>query len=151
MKIDYKKLIINILIPLGLGTIVGLLTSGMGGYKDIIKPSFAPSGIIFPIVWSILYILMGVSFYLVTEDSSDDRLKKIYYLQLGVNLVWSFIFFTFKWYLFAFIWILLLVALVLCMIMKFKKVNPLSAYLQIPYLLWIMFASILNYAIYTLN
>ena len=151
MKIDYRKLIISILVPLGLGAIVGLLTGSNGGYNDFIKPSFAPSGIVFPIVWSILYILMGVSFYLVTEKSSDDRLKKIYYLQLGVNLLWSFIFFIFKWYLLAFIWILLLVALVLCMIMKFKKVSPLAGYLQIPYLLWIVFASILNYAIYTLN
>ena len=123
MKINYKKLIISILIPLALGAIVGLITGSKGSYNNFIKPSFAPSGILFPIIWSILYILMGVSFYIISEKSNDDNLKKIYYLQLGVNLVWSFIFFTFKWYLFAFLWILLLIGLVLCMIMKFKKTS----------------------------
>lgn len=142
MKIDYKKLIISILIPLVLGTIVGLITNS--GYKDMIQPSFAPSGIVFPIVWAILYILMGISNYL-------EPYNMYYYPQLIVNLLWSFIFFTFKLYFIAFIWIIVLIILVILMIVEYFKSNKISAYLQIPYLLWLVFAAVLNYAIFTLN
>ena len=151
MKINYKKLIISILIPLGLGTLVGFLSGSSSGYKEIIQPSFAPPGWLFPVVWSILYILMGVSDYLVKEDLGTNSSLKIYKYQLGVNLLWSFFFFTFKWYLFSFLWIILLVVLVIKMIKEFLSINKTSSYLQIPYLLWIIFAGILNFSIYLLN
>lgn len=153
MKINFKKLIISILIPLLLGGIVGTLTSGSDAYKEMIQPSFAPPAILFPIVWSILYILMGISFYIISESKNIIKgdAKFSYYLQLVVNLLWSFFFFTFKWYLFSSIWIVLLIFLVINMIKKFTSINKLSGYLQIPYLLWLVFALILNISIYILN
>lgn len=153
MKLDFKRLFINILIPVGLGFIVSLITNPSGSYKDMIQPSFAPPGILFPIVWTILYILMGISSYII-EKSNDSNYKdalSIYYAQLVVNLTWSFIFFMFKSYLLAFIWIILLIVLVIKMIKSFYSISKLGSYLQIPYLLWIIFAAILNFSIYLLN
>ncbi len=151
MKIDYKKLILNILVPLGLGALVGFLSGSSDGYKDIVQPSFAPPGWLFPVVWSILYILMGVSNYLVKQEQNTNYSLNIYKYQLVVNLLWSFFFFTFKWFLFSFLWIILLIILVAKMIKEFLSINKTSGYLQIPYLLWIIFAGILNFAIYLLN
>lgn len=151
MKINIKKLAISILIPLGLGFIVGLLSGSSDGYKDIIQPSFAPPGWLFPVVWSILYILMGISDYLIKDNLNTNSSLKIYKIQLVVNLVWSFIFFKFKLFLLSFLWIILLIFLVVNMIKKYISINKTSAYLQIPYLLWIIFAAILNFSIYLLN
>ena len=151
MKINIRKIIICILIPVLLGTAVGLLTSG--SYNDMRQPSFAPPGIVFPIVWSILYTLMGISSYIVLESDSysKDEAIFIYVVQLIVNLLWSFFFFTFKWYFFSFIWILLLIFLVSVMIKKFYDISKISGYIQIPYLVWLIFAAILNFSIFTLN
>lgn len=135
-KIDIKKLLFYILIPLISGAVVGIITSGdMKSYHG-----FVP-GWIFPVVWSILYILMGISSYLVRDNEEDIN---IYKTNLVVNLAWTFIFFTFNMKILAFLWILLLIAIVIYMIYKFFKVNKLAAYLQIPYLIWLLFASILN-------
>lgn len=149
MKIDYKKLIIYILIPLILGSIIGLLTSG--NYNEIIMPKFTPPKILFPIVWSILYISMGISRYIIDSKEHNHSAITIYRIGLIVNLVWPFLFFNFKWYLFSFLWIILLITLVTIMIIKFLKLSKISGLLQIPYLLWLIFASILNFAVYTLN
>ena len=148
MKINIRKLLISIIIPIFLGSVVGFLTSGSNNYNDMIQPSFAPPGILFPIVWTILYILMGISSYIVSEKNGN---LDIYVVQLIVNLRWSFLFFTFKWYLLSFLWILLLIVLVVIMIKDFYKIPKISSYLHIPYLLWIIFASILNFSIYVLN
>lgn len=152
LKFNWKDLIISVLVPLGLGFLVSILTNS-NMYGSIIKPSFAPPGILFPIVWTILYILMGISSYLVSISNHylKDKSLIIYYIQLIINLLWSFFFFTFKLYLFSFIWIILLIIIVIIMIIMFYKINKLSAYLQIPYLIWIIFASILNFSIYLLN
>lgn len=152
MKINFRKLIVSILIPLLLGLLVSILTSS-SMYNEIIKPSFAPSGVVFPIVWTILYILMGISSYIIMESNNinKDRSLLIYYIQLIVNLLWSFFFFTFKLFLFSTIWISLLIILVILMIYNFYKISKLSAYLQIPYLIWLIIALILNYNIYLLN
>lgn len=149
LKINYKKLFKFILIPLILGGTIGIITSG--NYKKIIMPSFAPPKILFPIVWSILYILMGISRYLIDDLPNNNQALKIYNLQLTVNLLWSFFFFSFKWFFFSFLWIILLIILVIIMIIKFYKLSKFSSLIQIPYLLWIIFACILNYTIYTLN
>ena len=151
MKINIKKLAISILIPLGLGFLVGLLSGSGDGYNEIIQPSFAPPGWLFPVVWSILYILMGVSDYLVKDNLNTNSSLSIYKIQLVVNLLWSFIFFKFKLFLLSFLWIILLIFLVVNMIKKYISINKTSAYLQIPYLLWIIFAAILNFSIYLLN
>lgn len=153
MKINIRKLIISILIPVLLGGIVGLLTSPGDNYKDLIQPSFAPPGFIFPIVWTILYTLMGISSYIIKESDSyyKDEAMVIYYVQLIVNLLWSFIFFGFGWYFISFIWILFLIFLVIIMIKKFYSISKVSGFIQIPYLLWLIFASILNLSIFILN
>ena len=139
MKIDYKKLLISILVPLSLGALVGFLTTPNSNIDSII-PSW-----IFPIVWTILYILMGISSYLIYEETKE--IPQIYTIQLTFNLLWSFIFFKFKLLTLAFFWILLLILLVIIMIKDFLSKNKLSGYLQIPYLIWLIIAAILNFII----
>lgn len=142
----------SILIPVIIGGIVGLIISGSIDYNSLQKPIFAPPSIVFPIAWTILYILMGISYGILKDKSlTDTKTDTIYYLQLFVNALWSIIFFTLKWRLFAFIWIILLDILVIIMIINFYKKSKLVGLLQIPYLLWILFASYLNLSIYLLN
>ncbi len=152
MKIDYKKLLISIFIPLALGGIVGFLTSGSNTYQNINQPSFAPPAILFPIVWTILYTLMGISYYLIaTSNKENEKAKRTYIIQLAINLIWPILFFTFEAYFLSFIWILLLIYFIIQMILEFYPINKAAAYLQIPYLLWTSFAGILNLWIYFLN
>ena len=121
-------------------------------YNSLQKPFLAPPNILFPIVWTILYVLMGISYGIL--DSSyllDSNLKFIYYLQLVVNALWSIFFFVFKWRLFSFIWIIFLIILIVLMINEFYQKNKTAAFLQIPYLLWSLFALYLNWGFYVLN
>lgn len=152
MKKEIKNIIIAILIPILLGGIFSLFTQSSLVYKEITKPILSPPGYLFPIVWTILYILMGISSYLIykKEGLESDALK-IYLVQLFVNLFWTVIFFNFRFYLLAFIWLIVLVILVAYMIKKFYGIDKKAAYLQIPYLLWIIFASYLNFFIFILN
>ena len=130
-----KKLIKNILIPVIMGGIVGLIISPFMNYNNLNKPPLSPPGIVFPIVWTILYIIMGYSFYKQNEQN-----KTIYYTQLIVNGLWSIIFFIFEWYLISTIWIILLIILVTIMIYKFYKENKIAGLINIPYLIWLFFA-----------
>ena len=142
----------TILIPVLIGGVVGLIISSAIDYNSLQKPFLAPPSIVFPIVWTILYILMGISYgILKSKGLTDKKIDLIYYIQLAVNAAWSIIFFLLKWRLFAFIWILLLDVLVILMIIKFYKKDKTAGLLQIPYLLWTLFASYLNLAIYILN
>lgn len=141
-----KKLIKNILISVIMGSVIGLIISPFMNYQDLNKPPLSPPGIIFPIIWTILYIIMGYSFYKQNEQN-----KTIYYTQLIVNGLWSIIFFVFKWYLLATIWIILLIILVIIMIKNFYKENKLSGLINIPYLLWLLFALYLSFGVYLLN
>lgn len=142
----------SILIPVLVGALIGFITSGFIDYTSLEKPFLSPPSIVFPIVWTILYILMGVSYGILKSNSLvDSETSFIYYLQLFVNALWSIFFFVFKWRLFAFLWILLLIILVIAMIIRFYGKNKLSGLLQIPYLLWILFATYLNFFIYLLN
>ena len=136
--ITYAK---SIVVPLLISGLVGVITSKYIDYTSLSQPSWAPPSFLFPIVWTILYILMGISSYLVRDNEEDIN---IYKTNLVVNLAWTFIFFTFNMKILAFLWILLLIVIVIYMIYKFFKVNKLAAYLQIPYLIWLLFASILN-------
>lgn len=135
-KNDNKKLILYIAIPLLLGGIVGFITS-----KESMNYNGIVDGWVFPIVWSILYILMGISSYIVRNNK---ELMSIYKVNLVINLLWPIIFFTLNFKVFGFFWILLLILVVGYMIYKFYNKNKISAYLLIPYLLWLIFASILN-------
>ena len=141
-----QKLIKNILIPVIMGGIIGLIINPFMNYQNLNKPPLSPPGIIFPIIWTILYIIMGYSFY-----KQDEQNKTIYYIQLIVNGLWSIFFFVFKWYLLSFIWIILLILLVIIMIKEFYKVNKLSGLINIPYLIWLIFAAYLSFGVYLLN
>ena len=142
----------SILIPVIIGGIVGILISNYIDYDSLIKPFLAPPSIVFPIMWTILYILMGISYgILKSKNLLNSEIKWIYYLQLFVNAMWSIIFFIWKWRFLAFLWIILLDVLVIILIIKFYQKNKISGLLQIPYLLWTLFASYLNLSIYLLN
>ena len=136
MKINYKRLIIFVLVPVLLGALVGLLTS-VNSDIDSIIPAW-----IFPVVWTILYVLMGISSYLIYEK--EDEVPIIYTIQLIFNLLWSFVFFKFKWFTFAFIWIIVLFFLVIRMIKEFRSIDKRAGNLQIPYAIWLIVAAILN-------
>lgn len=142
----------SILIPVIVGGIVALIISGSIDYNSLQKPTLAPPSILFPIMWTILYILMGISYGMLKMDFTvDSKTNFIYYIQLFVNAMWPIAFFVLKWRLFAFIWIILLAILVLIMIINFYRRNKVAGLLQIPYLLWTLFASYLNFSIYLLN
>ena len=154
MKINIKTLIICIMLPLIIGGIVGFITkNSMDMYTNAIKPALSPPGIVFPIVWTILYILMGISSYLIYINNSKykDEALRIYIIQLIVNFIWPIVFFTFDLKFIALIIIVILVYLVYKMIKEFYKINKTAAYLQIPYILWLLFATYLNFSIYLLN
>ena len=142
----------SILLPVLIGALVGLITSGSMDYNMLQKPPIAPPGAVFPIVWTILYVLMGISYgILKTNNQTDEETDWIYYIQLAINALWSIIFFTFKWRLFAFVWIILLAVAVIAMIRKFYNKNKIAGLLQIPYILWVVFAAYLNFGFYILN
>lgn len=147
-------LIIAIAIPLAVGGLAGVLTmNSMGFYETINKPPLAPPGFLFPIVWAILYTLMGISSYLIwKEHTAESRMALyIYAVQLVLNFIWPLIFFNGRMYLFAFVWLLVLLATVIYMTVKFYEINKLAGLLQIPYILWLIFASYLNFATFLLN
>lgn len=143
------KLFIDILIPVAIGGIVGFIINPYIDYNSLVKPPLSPPSIVFPIVWTILYVLMGISYYLLKNPGKKEKI--IYFVQLGVNALWSLFFFIGKFYLFSFIWIILLDVLVIFMIGIFYQNSKISGYLQIPYLIWILFATYLNLGIYVLN
>lgn len=148
----FKIYLKSILIPVIVGGVIGFLISSFMDYSSLQKPFLSPPSIVFPIVWSILYVLMGISYGILKQNSQTDiKTDIIYYLQLFANALWSIFFFIFKWRLFSFIWIILLAILVLWMIINFYSKNKIAGILQIPYLLWILFASYLNLFIYLLN
>ena len=154
MRKEIKSYIVAILLPLAVGGVSALLTMGsMDIYETINTPSFAPPGIVFPIVWTILYILMGISSGIIYNSKSKDKDNAlfIYIIQLMVNFVWSIIFFNLRAFLLAFLLIIVLWVLIVLMISRFYKIDKTAAYLQIPYLLWVTFAGILSFAIYLLN
>ncbi len=152
-----KPYVISIAIALGVGGLSALLTKGnMDIYNTINRPALAPPMIVFPIVWGILFVLMGISsaiVYTKRDENPDEVLDalKVYAFQLIVNFFWSIIFFNMQAYLFAFIWLLLLWVLIIIMIIRFKKVSKTAAYLQLPYLLWVTFAGYLTFMIWILN
>ncbi len=155
IKIRLKKLIKNIGIPLAVGGISGFLTRN--GVKEFnanaVKPFFMPPGRLFPVAWTILYLLMGYAAYIVdtTPVFEKKRAFIFYYTQLAFNFIWSFIFFGSGNYLFAFIWICALWILIAATILEFCKVNRKASYFLIPYLAWVTFAAVLNFSIYLLN
>lgn len=153
-KIQWKTFIICLAIPLAVGGLSAFLTrNSMNLYETIIQPPLAPPGWLFPVVWTILYILMGISSYLIATSHSEYKVEALtlYGIQLLLNFIWSPIFFISRNYLLAFIVLVILWYVVLRMIQAFMDIHPLAGKLQIPYLIWLTFAGYLNLAIYFLN
>lgn len=152
----FKPYIIAVLIVEAVGAISSWLTkAGVDRYiKTVVKPPLTPPSFIFPIVWGILFALMGISVARIwLKPHSDDRTKSliIFAAQLAVNIIWTLVFFNLQTFGIAFIIILLLLALILLMILSFSKLDKLAAKLQIPYFLWVLFAAYLNISIFLLN
>lgn len=152
-----KTFVIAIAIPLAVGILSALLTrNSMDIYSEVETPPLSPPSILFPIVWTILYVLMGVSSALVwlnrEKDPKSAESGLLYYaVSLAFNFTWSIIFFNFRWFLFAFVWLLVLLYLIVRTILSYRKVSPVAAYLQIPYAVWVTFAGYLNVGIWLLN
>lgn len=153
MKIQWKYFITCLAIPLAVGSVSALLTRNtMRSFESIYKSVLTPPGWVFPIVWTILYILMGIASYLVfiSEESNMTALT-VYLIQLGFNFFWSIIFFNFHFYFFAFIWLIILWFLILNTIILFYEIDKTAGFLLVPYLLWVTFAGYLNFFIYLTN
>ena len=155
-KSQIFKLLASLALPLGLGSIAGLFTADaiLGWYETLNRPSFNPPNWLFGPVWTTLYLIMGISLFLIwKQNSSKERNVAIFIflIQMMLNFCWSFIFFYFNMVGFALVEIILLWITIVMMLVLFFRVKPITAYLNIPYLLWVTFATILNAGYYFLN
>lgn len=154
---SYLKLFISIFICLAIGGVSGYLTSNEipTWYMTLNKPSFNPPNWIFAPVWTTLYILMGISFWLVWKSSTEEAVKNramvFFIIQLVLNFFWSIIFFSFHQLGFAMIEIVLMWIFILFSIISFYPISKAASYLLIPYICWVSFASVLNFAVWRLN
>ena len=153
-RINWKTLLLILAVTFGLPFLLSL--PGMGGMRDyaqLQKPPLSPPGWLFGVVWTILYLLMGIAAYLVWQTGDEDRTKalKTYYLQLAVNAIWTPIYFWLQLRLLAFIWLLLLIALVVLTLVRFYPISKTAAFLLLPYLPWLAFAAYLNFGTWLLN
>ncbi len=152
-----KTYVVSVLIALTVGGLSALITGGnMMIYDELVQPPLAPPAIVFPIVWTILYVAMGIGAARVCIEGNGMRVItaeaiKTYATQLVVNFFWSIIFFNFRAFLAAFLWLILLWVLILVMLVRFAKVDDFAAIINIPYLVWVTFAGYLNFMIYILN
>lgn len=157
MRKKIKSYVISIAAALAVGGLSALFTrANMPVYETLNRPYAAPPAILFPIVWSVLFILMGIGSAAVWETRKSNygnavEALKIYAFQLAVNFFGTIIFFNMQSFLFAFVWLVLLWILIVVMIVKFKRVSSVAAYIQIPYLLWVSFAGYLTFMIFLLN
>lgn len=155
-KTIWKPYVLWILLAEAVGALSGWLTrEGTQLFSETVaKPPLTPPSLVFPIVWGILYALMGIGAARVSlTEPSEDRSRglNLFVAQLIVNFFWSLIFFNAQAYGFAFFWLLLLWGLVLWMTLTFRKVDKIAAWLQVPYLLWLTFAAYLNFGVWRLN
>lgn len=155
-KSAWKTYAFWILFTEAVGALAGWLTrAATKGYADtIIQPPLSPPAKVFPVVWGILFALMGMSaarIYLSPASGERSRGLLLFLLQLVFNFLWSIIFFNFRAFGFAFIWLVILWGLILLMILSFRKVDLPAAWLQIPYFLWVTFAAYLNFGVWLLN
>lgn len=155
-KSNWKIYALWIALTEAVGLLAGLLTrEATQLYGEmILKPPLSPPAILFPVVWTILYALMGFGaarVYLAPASKERTRSLQLYLAQLAFNFFWSIWFFRFQAFGFAFVWLMALWALILLMILSFRKVDPLAALLQIPYLIWVTFAAYLNLGVWLLN
>ena len=145
---EIKKKIIYIIIPIIIGNLIGIITKNHVFY---IKASIAPPDIVFAIVWTILCGILGYTYYLLNNEYNTSLIKKIFILQLIINYIWPIIFFKFGLFFISFLWITLLDIVVLIMLLNLYKINSKVFYLNLPYFIWLLFATILNYMTYIIN
>ena len=156
-KNNIKLFAISIAIPVIVGLLSAFITmDNMGIYKEVQTPPLSPPSILFPIVWTILYVLMGISCAIVCKNREKDRKNAdtgiaAYAASLAFNFVWSILFFNMRLFLFSFIWLCVLLLLIILTIIYYRRISPLAAYLQIPYAVWVAFAGYLNIGIWFLN
>ena len=153
---NWKTLLPALLLPLAAGGLGALLAGGFGeSYGAMYKPVLSPPGWVFPIVWTALYLLMGYASFLVwTAEASGARRRRaltVYAVQLGMNLLWPLFFFRLGWYVFAFVWLLLLIAAVVLCRVLFRYISERAGKLLLPYLAWLAFAAYLNLGVAMLN
>lgn len=152
-----KPYVISVAIALAVGLFSALLTrDSMDIYSRLITPPLAPPSWLFPVVWTVLYVLMGVSAAIIWEQREEDPAAasaglSAYALSLSFNFLWSILFFNCRWLLVSFIWLLGLLALIWLTIYYYRRISKPAAWLQIPYALWVTFAGYLNFAIWFLN
>lgn len=155
MKTNLKSLIFAILIPLAVGGLSALISAGGMMRADLPMVPLMPPGWVFPVVWTVLYILMGISSYLVyTSGASPAEKTKalgVYALQLFVNFCWPILFFNLRLFGFSFVWLILLFVLVLITAVRFGRINRVAGLLFVPYILWLILAGYLNLAIAVAN
>ncbi|MBR5534733.1 MAG: tryptophan-rich sensory protein [Ruminiclostridium sp.] len=156
MRVNWKTLAIALAIPLAVGGVSALVTRGaMEDFSRLNQPPLSPPGWLFPIVWTVLFLLMGLASYLVVTGNAPDgvtrRALTVYGIQLGVNFLWSILFFNLQWYLFSFFWLVLLWGLILVTMILFFPIRKPAGWLMVPYILWVTFAGYLNFGIYFLN
>ena len=151
MKRKIKTLIICIIITFFIGNLFAIFID-TSYYNELNKIINVP-GYIFPIAWSILYLIMGITLFIILNSNNEIKYQaiKIYFIQLLINSLWTLLFFKFKLYIFSYIWIILLIILVIIMIINFYKIKKVAGILNTFYLLWLIFASILNLGIVILN
>lgn len=155
MKSNIKKLLIYLAIPLAVGGLSALFSGGMSDYASLNQPPLAPPGWVFPVVWTILYLLMGYAAYRVSESGAPTQQIRqallVYWLQLAVNFIWSPIFFGLELRLSAFVVLLILWLLICLTIYRFSKLDEKAGDLLLPYILWVTFAGYLNLGVFLLN
>lgn len=138
-------------MPIVGGSLVGLIINKSIDYSSLNQPFLAPPKIAFPIAWTIIYILMGIAYFIYRNKNDNYYTKRLYYTQLIFNFLWSVIFFNLKWRLLSIVWIIILLVVVFKLMKRFKIEEKTSYYLLIPYLIWLVFATYLNIGIYLLN
>ena len=155
MKLQWKKLLICLAIPLAVGGLSALLSGGMGEFKELNQPPLTPPGWVFPVAWSVLYLLMGYASYRVyTSDRSKQSIQKaltLYSIQLFLNFLWPILFFGLQWRLTAFFLLIALWIAILLTIRAFSNIDERAGDLLLPYLLWVTFAGYLNLGVFLLN
>ena len=155
MKRNWKSLLLALAIPLAAGGLSALLSGGMKSFETMAKPPLSPPGWLFPVAWSILYLLMGYASWRVFFSRGDcvqiRSALTVYLVQLFFNFCWSIFFFRFGLYWFCFGWLLAMWVLILCTLVLFRRLDRTAGWLLLPYLLWVSFAGYLNFGVARLN